>query len=327
MSGAVGVLAQASTTEFDIFVQTFFKATALGSLYALLALGFVLVYKSTQTLNFAQGAMALVGAWFLSLIFIDWEVPARWLPGPTWLHWFLALLLAAAMSALMGMAVEKYTIRPMIGQPLFSMAMITLALEVILRTISFDAVNLTTRSLGVPWGTRIFMLGGARVAWSYIAATVMALLAFLGIWRFFKTRMGIAMRATSFDQEAAMAQGINVSRVFSIAWASGAAIAAFAGIFASMSPWPSGGTANRDGAFFVFRALPAVVLGGLDSVVGALAGGMIIGFSEIYAGQYLSGYTSVLGVGYQQVIPYLVMLVGLLVRPYGLYGTPEVRRV
>ena len=327
MIGASGVLAQATTADFDIFVQTFFKATALGSLYALLALGFVLVYKSTQTLNFAQGAMALIGAWFLSLIFIDWEVPARWLPGPTWLHWFLALLLAAAMSALMGMAVEKYTIRPMIGQPLFSMAMITLALEVILRTISFDAVNLTTRSLGVPWGTQIFMLGGARVAWSYIAATVMALLAFLGIWRFFKTRMGIAMRATSFDQEAAMAQGINVSRVFSIAWASGAAIAAFAGIFASMSPWPSGGTANRDGAFFVFRALPAVVLGGLDSVVGALAGGMIIGFSEIYAGQYLSGYTSVLGVGYQQVIPYLVMLVGLLVRPYGLYGTPEVRRV
>ena len=87
------------------------------------------------------------------------------------------------------------------------------------------------------------------------------------------------------------------------------------------------GRANRDGAFFVFRALPAVVLGGLDSVVGALVGGMIIGFSEIYAGQYLSGYTAVLGVGYQQVIPYLVMLIGLLVRPYGLYGTPEVRRV
>ena len=327
MTATVAVLARVNASEVDIFVQTLAKALALGSLYALLALGFVLIYKSTQTLNFSQGALALTGTWFLSMVFIDWGVPARWIPGPDLLHWGLAVALAVLLTAFLGMVIERFAMRPMIGQPIFSMAMITLALEVVIRTVAFDAVNITSRRLGVPWRTGIFTIGGARIPWSYLAATIMALTAFVGIWRFFKTRLGIAMRATSFDQEAAMAQGINVSRVFSIAWASGAGLAAVAGIFASMSPWPAGGTASRDGAFFVFRALPAVVLGGLDSVVGALVGGMIIGFSEIYAGQYLSGYTNVLGVGYQQIIPYLVMLVGLVVRPYGLYGTVEVRRV
>jgi len=159
------------------------------------------------------------------------------------------------------------------------------------------------------------------------AALLAALVAFAGTWMFFKTKQGIAMRATSFDQEAAMAQGINVHRAFAIAWASGAGLAAVAGVFASMPPWPAAGVASVDGAFFVFRALPAVILGGLDSVVGALLGGLIIGLVEIMAGQYLVSYSNVLGVGYQVVVPYLVMLLGLLVRPYGLFGTKEIRRV
>jgi len=104
-------------------------------------------------------------------------------------------------------------------------------------------------------------------------------------------------------------------------------LAAISGIFASMPPWGPAGLASRDGAFFAFRALPAVILGGLDSVVGALVGGLIIGFAEVFAGQYLASYTGVIGTGYQQVVPYVVMLVGLLVRPYGMFGTAEVRRV
>lgn len=316
-----------AATGPQIFTQTFAKAMALGSLYALLALGFVLIYKSTQTLNFSHGAMALTGTWFLSMVFIDWDFPGRFLPGPSSFHWFLSLATAVLLTAVLGVVVERTTIRPLIGEPLFAMAMITLALEVIIRTVSFDAVNVTNRLLGVPWQAQVFTIGGARIAWSYVAAVVATGLCFTTVWLFFKTRLGIAMRATAFDQEAAMAQGINVGRVFSIAWGSGAAMAAVAGIFASMPPWPASGVASREGAFFVFRALPAVILGGLDSVVGALAGGMIIGFAEIYAGQYLARYTDVLGAGYQQVVPYIVMLAVLLVRPYGLFGTEEIRRV
>ena len=132
---------------------------------------------------------------------------------------------------------------------------------------------------------------------------------------------------TLLDQEAALAQGINVGRVFAISWGVGAAIAALSGIFASMAPWGPAGVVNREGALFVFRALPAVVLGGLDSVVGALMGGLIIGFAEVFAGQYLADHASILGYGYQQVVPYVVMLIGLLIRPYGMFGTAEVRRV
>ena len=316
-----------AATGLDTFVHTAIKSLALGSLYALLALGFVLIFKATQTVNFAQGALALAGTWFLSMIFMDWNVPGRWVGGPGWLHWFVALLLAALATAGFGLVIERLAIRPMIGEPIFSMAVITLGLEVMIRTIAFDAVNVTPRVLGVPWAAETFMIGGAFIAWSYIAAIAMAAVAFVGVWLFFKTRTGVAMRATAFDQEAALAQGINVGRIFAIAWAAGALLAAVSGVFASMPPWGPAGMASRDGAFFAFRALPAVILGGLDSAVGALVGGLLIGFAEIFAGQYLAGHTGILGVGYQQVVPYIVMLIGLLVKPYGLFGTEEVRRV
>lgn len=316
-----------AATGLDTFVHTVIKSLALGSLYALLALGFVLIFKATQTVNFAQGALALAGTWFLSMIFMDWNVPGRWVGGPGWLHWFVALLLAALATAGFGLVIERLAIRPMIGEPIFSMAVITLGLEVMIRTIAFDAVNVTPRVLGIPWGAETFMIGGAFIAWSYIAAIAMAAVAFAGVWLFFKTRTGVAMRATAFDQEAALAQGINVGRIFAIAWAAGALLAAVSGVFASMPPWGPAGMASRDGAFFAFRALPAVILGGLDSAVGALVGGLLIGFAEIFAGQYLAGHTEILGVGYQQVVPYVVMLIGLLVKPYGLFGTEEVRRV
>jgi len=324
MTGTTMVLA---TTGLDTFVHTLIKSLALGSLYALLALGFVLIFKATQTVNFAQGALALAGTWFLSMVFMDWNVPGRWVGGPGWLHWFVALLVAALATALLGLVIERLAIRPMIGEPIFSMAVITLGLEVMIRTVAFDAVNVTPRVIGVPWGTDTFMVGGAMIAWSYVAAIAMAAVAFVGVWLFFKTRTGVAMRATAFDQETALAQGINVGRIFAIAWAVGALLAAISGVFSSMSPWGPAGLASRDGAFFAFRALPAVILGGLDSAVGALVGGLLIGFAEIFAGQYLAGHTGILGVGYQQVVPYVVMLIGLLVRPYGLFGTEEVRRV
>lgn len=124
-----------------------------------------------------------------------------------------------------------------------------------------------------------------------------------------------------------MAQGINVGRVFAIAWAAGAALAAIGGIFAVQPPVAQTGAVGTETAFVAFRALPAVILGGLDSVKGALVGGLLIGLAEIFAGQYLSAYTNQLGAGYPLVVPYVAMLIGLLVRPYGLFGTEEIRRV
>ncbi len=136
-----GVVALAGVSSLDIFVQTFAKALALGSLYALLALGFVLIYKTTQTLNFSQGALALTGTWFMSMVFIDWDIPGRFMGGPTWFHWFTALFVAVAVTAGLGMVIERLAIRPMIGEPLFSMAMPRLAVTAIATSRAMNQWN------------------------------------------------------------------------------------------------------------------------------------------------------------------------------------------
>jgi len=334
-----------------VFVQTIAKALGLGAVYALVALGFVLIFKATQVVNFAQGALAMIGALFVSFMVRDGNFPL--IPKPTfengfnleplghpladmepsWLLWVIAVVIALALMAVFGLVVERLVIRPMVGQPLFSVAVITLGLETTLRIMATDTVEAQQRSLDVPWGTRGFEVltnsdgESAFIAWSYVAAIATCAVAFVAIFFFFRSRLGVAMRAVAYDQEAAMVQGINVGRVFAIAWAIGAVLAAVGGIFATQPPIAQTGSVQVETQFIAFRSLPAVILGGLDSVQGALLGGLIVGMAEITAGQYLSGYSGTLGAGYPLIVPYVVMIIGLLVRPYGIFGTPEIRRV
>ena len=325
-------------TAPDIFVTTLLKSLALGSTYALIALGFVLIFKATEVVNFSQGALAMIGALFISFMVVDqnlpivgffWEIPnpIYRLNGPDWLLWTLSTLVALGFAALLGLLIERLAIRPMIGQPLFSVAVITLGLEIALRAMAYDTVKINFRGVDAPWGSGGFNIGDGFVNWSYFAAMITAAIAFIAVFFFYRSRMGISMRAVARDQEAAMAQGINIGRVFAIAWGAGAVLAALGGLFATQPPVKQTGAVDQDTALIAFRALPAVILGGLDSVQGALIGGLLIGTAEIYAGQYLSSYTDILGSGYPLVVPYVVMIVVLLVRPYGLFGTPEIRRV
>jgi branched-chain amino acid transport system permease protein len=307
-------------------LQTTAKGAAQGALYALVALGFVLIFKATQTVNFAQGAIALIGAWFASLLLVDWRIPGRWMGDNQYTVWISAIILAALMTAALGLVIERTIIRRMVGEPLFSVAVITLGLEAIIRTIGFDAVTINPRSLAIPWGFDGFGVGDAFIAWTYVAIYIATGLAFVAIFFFFRTRLGIAMRAVAYDQEAALAQGISVGKVFAVAWGSSAALAAIAGVLASGAPI-STGTVGAGITGLAFRALPAVILGGLDSVQGALIGGLLIGGAEVYSGEYLASYTNQLGNGYSLIVPYVVMLVVLIVRPYGLFGTPEIKRV
>jgi branched-chain amino acid transport system permease protein len=320
------VASPGGSTVFDRFLTTLSRALAQGAIYALVALGFVLVFKATRTVNFAQGAIALVTAWFFSMVLIDWEIPGRWLGDNTYVVWFSSLAVALVLAVGLGLLIERTIIRPMIGEPLFSIAVITLGLEAVLRTIGTDAVAINTRTLAIPWAATQFKIGGAAIYWSQVATVIAAGAAFLGVFLFFRTRTGVAMRAVSYDQEASLAQGISVGRVFAIAWGASAALALVAAVCASMSPIGLG-TVTAGTSALAFRALPAVILGGLDSVPGALIGGFAIGFAEVFAGNYLAQWTEYLGTGYQLVVPYVVMLLVLLIRPYGLFGTPEVRRV
>ena len=170
-------------------------------------------------------------------------------------------------------------------------------------------------------------LGPAVLAQSEGATVSVTLICRVGLALFVRSGEGVALRATAFDQEAAMAQGISAGRIFAMAWAIGAGLAAIAGIFSSLFPRSSVGVGTTT-AFFAFRALPAIVIGGLDSITGAVLGGFIVGLAESYAGAYIAGPSwAFLGLGFAGVMPYIVMLVVLLVRPYGLFGTEEIRRV
>ena len=331
------VLAQ--TTTSATFIQTLVKAMALGSVYIIMGLGFVIIFKGTQVLNFAAGALSMAGAMFLTIMIADRGLPflpfdnplaagleAGETPGIT--RWVINLLAALLLAALFGLVIERLTIRPMVGQPLFAMATITLGLELAIRPFNIDATGVESRSLRVPWGAESWTWADAVIPKSYVAAMIFAMIASAAVLIFYRSRLGMAMRAVAFDQEAAMAQGINVGRVFAIAWALGVALAALGGIVYGMSPFPPGGSVSPEvHPVLAFRVLPVIVLGGLDSVKGAIFGGLIIAAAEVFAGQYLSQWNNTLGSGYSTVVPYMVMLIVLVVRPYGLFGTPEIRRV
>jgi branched-chain amino acid transport system permease protein len=214
----------------------------------------------------------------------------------------------------------------MIGEELFAVAIVTLGIDIVLRTLTNDFIGQQARPLGSPLGSEIWEMGGfALVPHTVIAQLIVTIVIVAGIALFFRSRLGIAMQATAFDQEAARAQGIDVGRVFSTAWGIGAFMAAVAGIFLAVYPRRSSGV-DYNTAFFAFSAFPAIILGGLDSVVGAIVGGFVIGLAQAFTTSYLS-HLSFLGTGFGGVVPYLLMMAVLVVRPYGLFGSEEIRRV
>ncbi|HVR33296.1 MAG TPA: branched-chain amino acid ABC transporter permease [Acidimicrobiia bacterium] len=325
MTDLILIFAQATTRESHL-AAAISEGLSLGAIYALLAMGFVIIFKATQVLNFAHGALAALGAFLVASFATLINFPGRFLPEtiPHWLRWSLSALCALIAAALVGMLLERIFIRPMVGEELFAVAIVTLGIDIALRNITNDFIGTDPRPLGDPWGTKILDLGWVTFAHTEVAQILVSIVLVSAVALFFRSRTGIAMRATAFDQEAARAQGINVGRIFSISWAIGAVLAAVAGIFVSVFPRRSAGVDTAT-AFFAFKALPAIILGGLDSVVGAVVGGFGIGLAEAFVGEYVS--FSFLGSGFAGIVPYLVMLLVLIVKPYGLFGTEEIRRV
>ena len=272
------ILAQAS--EANEFAKALVEGLSLGSIYALLAMGFVIIFKATQVLNFAHGALAALGAFLVALFATIWDIPSRWMPdAPVWISWGLAVLIALVAAFGLGMLLERVFIRPMVGEELFAVAIVTLGVDIVLRAITNDFIGTDSRPMGDPWGTNVLDLGWVRIAHTEIVQLTVTAILVIGVAWFFRTRTGIAMRATAFDQEAARAQGIAVGRIFSLSWGIGAVLAAVAGIFLSLFPRRAAGLDNQT-AFAAFAAFPAIVLGGLDSVVGAVLGGLIIGLAQ-----------------------------------------------
>jgi branched-chain amino acid transport system permease protein len=227
------------------------------------------------------------------------------------------------ITAAMGLVIERVAIRPMIGEPVFAIAILTIGIDIILRILVNDLIGTNIRNVGDPWGISTFHVGDVVVQQRYIAMLLIAAMIVGLLLAFFKyTRAGLAMRASAFDQEAAMAQGISVGAVFATSWAIAGGLAALAGMFVG-----TGSGIDQQSAFVALKALPAVILGGLDSVTGAVVGGITIGLIEGYTATYQAQYAPFLGQNLSQVVPYVVLFIVLLVRPFGLFGTEEVERV
>jgi branched-chain amino acid transport system permease protein len=295
------------------FLQVSLQGVAAGSKYALVALGFVVIFKATGVINFAQGGFVLFGA------YIAYNV------GETWgLPFVFAVVIAMLGGALIGATVERVALRPMIGQPPFTAIMITIGVLFVLEQIVTSIWGFNTLDLGDPWGNHTVHLGDITIATRNLWAVGLAIAALLAFFLFFRySSTGVAMRATALDPEAALAQGISPGRVYTLAWAVSGAVAALAGITLA-----SGQGALSPGIGYVaLAAFPAIILGGLDSPAGAVLGGVLIGVSQSLTARYLDGRWDWLGANFHTVMPYVLMILILLVRPYGLFGTKEVQRV
>ncbi len=212
----------------------------------------------------------------------------------------------------------------MIGKPLFSIAILTIGLDIVIRTPINNLIGLDIRGVGAPWGFNSWTVGGAVLPHRSVAMIVTAVVITALLMLFFRyTRVGLAMRATAIDQEVALAQGIDVRRIFALAWMMAGAMAAVAGMFAA-----SDLAGLTQSSYIVgIKALPAIVVGGLDSINGAIVGALVIGLAEAYTATYQSGAAPWLGSNFSQVVPYVVLLAVLLVKPHGLFGSAEVERV
>ena len=295
------------------FLQLVAAGIAVGFQYALVALGYTVIFKATGVINFAQGGFVMLGGYLLYNFNATLGLP-----------FYLSVLLAMVFTALFGVLVEFLVLRRMVGKPLFAMIMITIGLLFVIQEATTTIWGVDQLHIEDPWGISTVDVGGVIVSvidiWTIVLA-VIVLAAFFAFFRF--TPMGLAMRATALDQEAALAQGMSAKRVVATAWAISGAVAALAGVFVASGP----GELTAAVQFSALLAFPAIILGGLDSPLGAVVGGVIIGITQTLTSGYQAQYAAFLGQNFQTVMPYVVMVIILLVRPYGLFGTREVKRV
>ena len=289
----------------DIFLQLTISGISNGMIYALIAVGFVIIYKSSEVINFAQGEFLLLAAYVATAFIAQFGLP-----------WSLGVLLTLATAILLGLVVERLVLRPLIGEPLISMIMVTIALSSVLKAVVLAVWGTRPRAFPsfIPSNEIVIgtlTLGADRLL---IIGLTGLLLALVGLFFRF-TRDGIAMRAIADDQQAALSMGISIRRILAVAWAMAAVCAAVGGILLANIVGVS-----QEISFIGLRVFPVVILGGLDSIAGAILGGAIIGLLEAYTGGYV-------GHGLNMVVPFVVLILVLMVRPYGLFGRVKIERV
>lgn len=294
------------------FAQLLVTGFSIGCIYALAALGFVLIYKASRVINFAQGELLAIGA-FLVFAF------AAWLRLPI----VLAFALALGLTFLLGLGIERAFLRPMIGEPIISVIMVTIGLGSLLSgLVFFTPFGTLTSRFPSFLPAQPLRFAGLIVRWEQLLGVGLTALFLVAlIWFFTRSTLGIAMRAVADDQLASLSVGVSVERVFGLAWAA-------AGMSATAAGFVVGSLFGLEFASLTaigLKVFPVVILGGLDSIAGAVVGGVIVGVLEQLATGYLDVFVP--GGGTGDVFPFLVLLVILLIKPYGIFGTKEIERV
>ncbi len=288
-------------------IQLVIGGVASGCIYGLVALGFVLIYKATEGVNFAQGDMMMLGA-FIALGLVNtahWGLP--FLPG---------VLIAAAMMFGIGYGIDRFVVRRIFGQPQFALVILTIALGFVLRFIAGSIWGFTPLVLETPFSGRAFHLGGVVIGFADIVTILVTAVLTLLLWGFFAfTRLGLAAQAASQNQMAAYIVGVPVQRLNSLIWGLSGAVATIAGVL-----YASKGAIDPNIGLLGIKAFAAAVIGGFGSLPGALLGGILIGVVEALAARHLPA-------GISQMSPYVLMLVVLVTRPGGLFSQLQAKKV
>jgi branched-chain amino acid transport system permease protein len=296
--------------NFELLAQLLINGVIVGLLYGIVAMCFVLIYKSTQVVNFAQGEFVVLGAWVCWALVVQMQLP-----------FVLAFLFSLVFMTLFGIIVQIVLLRPLVGEPVISVIMATIGLSIFMQALMNWIFGNNTERFPQVFSEGTVSIGGLNVESAYLLSIVLSLVVMAVFFWFFRfSRWGLAMRATAYNQQVAQSLGVSVGNVFAMAWAISAVVSAIAGIVIGLV-----NAVSNSLAFIGIKVFPAVIVGGLDSIVGAILGGLIIGvlenFAEFVDGQYLqfgNMYT---------VAPFYALIIILMIRPYGLFGTPDIERV
>ncbi|HEX8122240.1 MAG TPA: branched-chain amino acid ABC transporter permease [Solirubrobacteraceae bacterium] len=293
------------------FIELLINGISLGFVYALVALGFVVIFKSSRVVNFAHGSIVLFGAFVIAKLADD-------------LGFLLAVLVGVVLTGVLAALVYNFVLRHVRGRAADTVTIATIGVDIILATELGRQIGQEVLNIGDPWTDKVVHFGEFSVPEARVAAAVVALVllgAFLAAFKY--SPWGVAMRAAAEDGEAAALMGIRLRRVAVGAWLVAGGLAAVGAVFLSTFPTPG---VDRTSGLVALSAFPAAILGGLDSVLGAIVGGLVIGVVVTMSAGY-QDEIAFLGRGLGQVAPYVVMVAVLLVRPSGLFGTRELTRV
>lgn len=296
--------------NYELLGQLIVNGLIVGTLYGVVAMCFVLIYKSTQVVNFAQGEFLLIGAWTCWALLVKFELP-----------FYVGFPLTLVFMVVFGILLQVVVLRPLIGEPIISVLMVTIGLSMFFQALMGLMFGGYTKAFPQVFETESVRIFGLQVQTAYVMSLVISVVIMIGFYYFFKySKMGLAMRATAFDQQVAQSLGISVKKVFAASWAISAVVSAMAGVVVGMVNGVSSAL-----SFFGIKVFPVVILGGLDSIVGAIVGGLIIGVLENLA-EFFDSQWLHLGNMYD-IAPFYALVIILMIKPYGLFGTKDIERI